>query len=130
MPFVFGAATKLSQLVIDVPLDMRGRDVQNVGTLYGNKEVLSVEETLTKQTLLPTMGGAVALVIRDVSNSVDRVVMKEDGTAEVRQIAVGDLSFANGWKVTEEGPELIWLSPEGKKYRLVLEVKRDGGVSH
>jgi len=126
----FSMKVRLSNLVVDADLNMLGRNVQNVGTLYGNKEVLAIEETLAKQTIRPTAGGAVALVIRDVSNSVDRVVMKEDGTAEVRQIAVGDLSFANGWKVTEEGPELIWLSPEGKKYRLVLEVKRDGGVSH
>ncbi len=37
MPFALGGATKLSQLIVDAPLDMGGKDVLNVGTLYGSK---------------------------------------------------------------------------------------------
>jgi len=38
------------------------------------------------------------------------------------QITVGDLTFKNGWRFTED-PEhgLVLISPEGKKYRLKLE---------
>ncbi len=123
MPFTLGAATKLSQLIVDVPLDMGGKDVQNVGTLYGNKEIIQQEEILTKQTILPTAGGAVALVIRDVSNSVDRVVIKEDGTAEVREISVGDIKFSNGCSLTEVDGGIALISPQGRVIKVWKEEK-------
>lgn len=121
MPFSLKA--KLSDLVVDSDLNMMGRNVQNVGTLYGNKEVLSVEETLVEQTILPTTAGAVALVIRDVSNSVDRVVMKEDGTAEVRQISVGDIKFSNGCYLTEVANGIALMSPQGQVIKIWKEDK-------
>ncbi len=123
MPFALGAATKLSQLIVDAPLDMGGKDVQNVGTLYGNKEVLVTEETMAKQTIRPTAGGAVALVIRDVSNSVDRVVMKEDGTAQVREISVGDIKFSNGCSLTEIDGGIALISPQGRVIKVWKEEK-------
>ncbi len=114
---------RLSNLVVDTDLNMLGRNVQGVGTLYGNKEVIATEEILVKQILRPNAGGAVALVIRDVSNSVDRVIMKEDGTAEVREISVGDIKFSNGCYLTEVDGGIALLSPEGRVITVWKEVK-------
>ncbi len=119
----FSMKVRLSNLVIDTDLNMLGRNVQNVGTLYGNKEVIEVEETLAKQTIRPTAGGAVALVIRDVSNSVDRVVIKEDGTAEVREISVGDIKFSNGCYLTEVDGGIALMSPRGQVIKVWKEDK-------
>lgn len=121
MPFLMKA--RLSDLVVDTDLNMRGRNVQNVGTLYGQKEVIAVEESLVKQTLRPTTSGAAALVIRDVSNSVNRVVIKEDGTAEVREISVGDIRFSNGCYLTEVDGGIALMSPNGQVIKIWKEEK-------
>ncbi len=119
----FSLKVRLSSLVVDTDLNMLGRNLQNVGTLYGNKEVISVEETLTRQTIRPTAGGAIALVVRDVSNSVDRVVMKEDGSAEVREISVGDVKFSNGCCLTEVDGGIALISPQGRVIAVWKEEK-------
>lgn len=123
MPFSIITRMRLSDLVVDADLDMQGRNLRNVGTLYGQKTVTTVEEILAKQTLRPTAGGAVALVIRDVSNSVDRVVMKEDGTANVREISVGDVKFSNGCYLTEVEHGIALMSPEGRVIKVWKEEK-------
>ncbi len=123
MPFSIAARMRLSDLVVDDDLDMRGRNLRNVGTLYGQKEVTKVEEFLTKQTILPAAGGAVALAIRDVSNSVDRVILKEDGTAEVREISVGDVKFSNGCYLTEVERGIALMSPGGRVIKVWKEDK-------
>ena len=119
----FSMKVRLSNLVVDTDLNMLGRNVHNVGTLYGNKEVISTEQVLVKQTLRPAAGGATALVIRDVSNSVDRVVMKEDGTAEVREISVGDIKFSNGCYFTEVERGIALMSPKGRVIKVWKEEK-------
>jgi len=75
-PFV---PLRLSRLEIDVDKNWEGKNITNVGTLYGQKEVVSVEERLTKQILTPTTAGDVALTVRDVANTEDRVLLQEDG---------------------------------------------------
>ena len=36
-------------------------------------------------------------------------------------VYAGDLIFKNKWRITEHGDELILVSPDGRRYRLVLE---------
>jgi len=38
----------------------------------------------------------------------------------VVQTFTGDLVFHNGWRVVEEGDELILVAPSGRRFRLVL----------
>lgn len=50
-------------------------------------------------------------------------------TVYANQVVVGDLVFANGWRVVEKGDELVLVSPKGKRYRLALveDVEEGGG---
>ena len=43
----------------------------------------------------------------------------------INTISVGDVVFRNGWVLTEDDEHgLILISPEGRKYRMVLEEVR------
>ena len=80
---------RLSRVVIDCDKDWQGRNVTNMGTLQAQKEVVATEEVLTKQVLKPTEAGGPALVIRDVNDTTDRVVIREDGSILSGTIEVG-----------------------------------------
>ena len=67
------ASVNLSKVVVDVDLNMGGKNITNVGSL-------------------------------SVTTSV----------------SVGDLVFKNGWRFTEDGDDLVLVSPTGKKYKLTL----------
>lgn len=75
-----GAMLRLSRIVIDGDKDWQGHNVSNMGTLEATKEIVSTEEVLVKQVLKPTAAGGDALVIRDVTDTMDRVVIREDGS--------------------------------------------------
>jgi len=80
---------RLSRIVIDGDKDWQGKNINNVGTLQGNREVIATEEVLTRQVLKPTAAGGDALVIRDAADTIDRVVIKEDGSVHSGTIEVG-----------------------------------------
>jgi hypothetical protein len=110
----FRLKVKTSDIVADAPLNMLGQDIEQVGTLYGQREVIQQEETLIKQTIVPASAGAEALIVRDAANVVNRAVIREDGTAEVREMAVGDVVFSNGARLTEIPGGIALISPDGK----------------
>ena len=120
MPFRLKA--RISDLVVDADLNMEGRNISNVGTLQGQKEVIAQEETLVKQTIVPTEAGGEALVVRDATNSVNRVLFREDGTGRVRELSVGDLIFAHGYRLTEVDGGIALVNPQGKTVKEWREV--------
>jgi len=79
---------RLSRVVIDCDKDWQGFNVTNMGTLQAKREVVATEEVLVKQILKPTIVGGDALVIRDVTDTIDRVVIKEDGSIRSGTIEV------------------------------------------
>lgn len=80
---------RLSTLIIDTDKDWEGRSITNMNTLEAHREVVATEEVLVKQVIKPTEAGGIALVIRDVGDTTDRVVIKEDGSILSGTIEVG-----------------------------------------
>lgn len=109
----FSLKPRVSELVVDSDLDMAGKDV-TAHTFHGTREVIEEEETLVKQVINPESAGDVAFVVRDAGGTVDRVVFKEDGTGNVRELSVGDMIFSNGYRLTEVEGGIALVSPEGK----------------
>jgi hypothetical protein len=48
--------------------------------------------------------------------------LKTTSSVKFATVSVGDLTFKNGWRITEEHDGLILISPSGKKYRFMLEM--------
>lgn len=57
----------------------------NVDLLRGKKEIISTEERLAKQILVPSAAGEIALVVRDKDDTDDRIILKEDGEVLVEK---------------------------------------------
>jgi len=57
----------------------------DVDVLRGKKEIISVEERLAKQIIIPTSPGETALVVRNSADTDDRIILKEDGTVLVEK---------------------------------------------
>jgi hypothetical protein len=46
--------------------------------------------------------------------------LKTTSSVNFATVSVGDLTFKNGWRITEENDGLILISPSGKKFKFVL----------
>lgn len=61
------------------------------------------------------------------SSDIKHDVGKSDARVRnfwVKFLHTGDITFKNGWSLTEDGDEIVLLSPQGRKFRFQLkEVK-------
>ena len=53
--------------------------------------------------------------------TADLVFNKVTGTLQAKIIAAGDLTFANGWVVTEDNDDLLWIAPDGRRFRVTMQ---------
>jgi hypothetical protein len=60
-------------------------------------------------TIIPLTSGATALRIRDVADSVDRIVLTEDGRLSLNPLVSGSVLFAgSGGLVSQDNANLFW----------------------
>jgi len=111
MPFPM---LRLSRMKIDASMDWRGYDILNIGVIQGRREIITTEEVLVRQRITPTEVGAEALIVTDTTGTLKRIIMREDGSAEMRLVAVGDIMFSNGCKFVETEKGIALLDKDGE----------------